>query len=132
MLHQSYLKFKPEERTLNTEEAISWLGVLLSGFLKTYVVIDAMDECDETFRADLIGQLRDLHINLLVTSRELPDIRDTFQGCPEISISASDEDMRLYLGETIKSARGISRITAKNPELPARITDTICEKAGGM
>ncbi|CAG8976382.1 hypothetical protein HYALB_00006155 [Hymenoscyphus albidus] len=133
-VRQKYIGLKPNEESLDLENAIILLKSSMLTLSRTLIVIDGLDECEQDIRGDIIDHIRSLStaMNILVTSRDLPDIRDSFQASPEIFISATDDDMRLYLRDTIKASKTLSRLTGRNSELSLRIIDTICEKAHGM
>lgn len=122
------------EESLDLENAGILLKSSMSTLNRTFIVIDGLDECEQSIRGDFMDKLRGLStcMNVLVTSRDLPDIRDTFQDSPEIFVSATDDDMRLYLRDTIKASKNLSRLTGKNSDLSLRIIDTICDRAHGM
>jgi hypothetical protein len=103
-------------------------------FTKTFIVIDGLDECEQNFRKNFINKLRNLNPNLhlLATSRSLPDIEDIFKISPKVNVSATGEDIRAYLDDTIKEAGSLSTILQKKEELRKEIIDTICERAHGM
>jgi hypothetical protein len=74
-----------------------------SGFAKVYVVIDALDECrmndgSRTRFLDAMFELQDAcNINLLATSRFIPEITERFKEKPTLEIRASRADVMRYL-----------------------------------
>ena len=76
-------------------------------FQKTFVIIDALDECDEGLHRKavlmLLSRLEESSkIRLFVTSRPYPqDIRKAFDAASQITIEANDLDLRRFLSNTI-------------------------------
>ncbi|MCJ1245285.1 hypothetical protein MMC30_002488 [Trapelia coarctata] len=97
---------------------------------RAFVVIDALDECDEATREALISYLLKLSpkFRLLITSRHMPmtsheiDLR----GLKCLEIRASDSDIRKYLEHRI------ARHVQDDTELKETIVQTIMAKAQGM
>jgi len=75
----------------------------LTKFARTYIVIDALDECsdDYSIRRRLLDTLRELQqsslINIMVTSRPIPHIVSSFPSGLTQEIRASESDIRRYL-----------------------------------
>ena len=75
------------------------LRLVANSFSQVYVVIDALDECDESSgtRRDLISEFTNDAANwqLICTSRHLGDIEQIFAKSSHLEIRASDEDVRI-------------------------------------
>ena len=100
---------------------------------KTYIIIDALDECSETARDTLLDEIRRLsNTNLLVTSRPNLTIERDFEGAESIEIRASEEDVRKYLECRIPKERRLQRHVKEDPVLLNTIISTIVERAKGM
>ncbi|KAB8300991.1 hypothetical protein EYC80_002915 [Monilinia laxa] len=123
-------------RHLNKAEATHLLHSLISEFPRLYLVVDALDECDETkkIRTDLIHELRTLPSNthVLLTSRRLGDIEEKLSGYPHLEIRASDNDVQEYLEARIDREENILKFCKKDPTLRKTIVGKIAEKAHGM
>ncbi|RAL65362.1 hypothetical protein DID88_000930 [Monilinia fructigena] len=123
-------------RHLNKAEATHLLHSLISEFTRLYLVVDALDECDETkkIRTDLIHELRALPSNthVLLTSRRLGDIEEKLSGYPHLEIRASDNDVQKYLEARIDREENILKFCKKDPTLRKTIVGKIAEKAHGM
>jgi len=105
-------------------------------FSQVYIVIDALDECDENSdtRRDLISEFTNDAANwqLFCTSRHLGDIEEIFKGTPRLEIRASDEDVRIYLEEQIKSQGRLGDFCKKDEALKDVIIQNISDNAKGM
>ena len=106
-----------------------------SGARRTYIVIDALDEC--TNREGLLDGLVELHslvdlaINILVTSRKENDINEALENLPSLFIKESDitQDVELYVQSEIEKRK---KLKEKTDVVKARIRSTLVEGAKGM
>jgi hypothetical protein len=69
-----------------------------------FIVLDALDECEMSGLSrdrvlDVIDLQSKYNLNILATSRLLPDIVERFTGKPSQEISASSHDVKRYLEE---------------------------------
>ncbi|MCJ1464603.1 hypothetical protein MMC07_003216 [Pseudocyphellaria aurata] len=110
------------------------LQLAVHEYKKVLVVIDALDECNETGRRALIPELHKLRprLNLLVTSRDLPNLQRQLQGAARLEIQASDEDIKNHIEERISTSDRLSMYIKKDPRLHELMIDTVTESAKGM
>ncbi|CCD49686.1 hypothetical protein BofuT4_P093940.1 [Botrytis cinerea T4] len=131
-----YHKHRSMGTNINATEAVHLLHSLVSEFPRLYIVVDALDECEETkkTRTNLIRQLQNLPSNahLLLTSRRLGDIEEKLSDYPHLEIRASDDDVRAYLEARIDTEENILKFCKKDPTLRKTIIGKIAEKAHGM
>ena len=88
-----------QPRELPLAELTTVLMSVVTRFHKTYVILDALDECSSDNRADLatlIRSIRSSQCRLFVTTRPSPGLSE-FDRCPTITISPSSEDMSLFV-----------------------------------
>ncbi|KAI5816100.1 hypothetical protein BZA77DRAFT_387813 [Pyronema omphalodes] len=78
---QRLLKKKKEGRAIEVKEAVDTLSRVLQGFEKTYICIDALDECNEADRRQLIQYLVELS-SPSDNDDDYPPIRLFFTGRP--------------------------------------------------
>jgi hypothetical protein len=66
---------------------------------KTFVLIDALDECPEGAQMflELSKALEGLTVNFLATSRFIPDIVAVFKAAEIVEILADDHDVERYV-----------------------------------
>lgn len=65
---------------------------------KAYVVLDGLDECTYSSKVvRLLPTLTGAGMKVLVTSRDLPDIRKHFENGPSLEARAPDDDMHRYI-----------------------------------
>jgi hypothetical protein len=102
---------------------------------RTYIVIDALDECNNPrCRKDflqIISRLKQSHtIRLLVTSRQYyQDISKFFSADPQIEILAHDSDIRRYMYQELENA-AIGDIV--DDVFSTKIVETVLNRAQGM
>ena len=106
----------------------------LKRFSKTFIIIDALDEVSENadIRTTLLKELRSCPINLLVTSRHDPTIKEQFSEAQRCDIRATDEDIRSYISERIEQENRLSRQLRSSPTLRDEIPAHIVGSAKGM
>ena len=97
---------------------------------RVYIVVDALDECtDQEELFDLLNSIRDWELeslSILVTSRDEPDIRECLHPAPEQEIrlrnSAIDNDLRLFIVETLQKDKKLQVWSDIFPEIEAALT----------
>ena len=108
----------------------------LTGCSRAFIIVDALDECNEIngTRSGLIAELLNLPPTayLLVTSRHVLSIEDKLNQSPRLEIRASDTDVRIYLEDRIQKESRLKRHVQADPSLRNSIIDTIVEKVQGM
>jgi hypothetical protein len=133
----SMYKFHKAQGTRPTRAEYSkMLRSVSTTFSQVYVVIDALDECDESSgtRRDLISEFTNDAANwqLLCTSRVLGDIEQIFAKSSRLEIRASDEDVQIYLEQSMKSEDRLGDFCKKDPTLQNAIVQNISKNAKGM
>ncbi|KAJ6051209.1 hypothetical protein N7499_010572 [Penicillium canescens] len=111
------------------------LNSVASRLSQLFIVLDALDECEISplSRDKVLDVIFDLqskyNLNILATSRFLPDIVERFTGKPSREISASSHDVKRYLEENVAS---LPRCVLTNPELQKEIITGIIATVDGM
>jgi hypothetical protein len=112
------------------------LQVIAAKFSKIFLVIDALDECndDDGTRTSLIGEIRRLppSLHLLCTSRQIRDIEQLFIGTPRQEIRASDTDVGSYVMSSIEQNPRLKKQVLADATLLEEITRNIVAKVDGM
>jgi len=100
-----------------------------------FVIVDALDECQMSdnarpkfIEALLRLQSRESNVNLLATSRPVPDIVEAFNGHSRLEIVAQKDDIERYIRTQMSSLRAVS----KYPDLQHEIISCIASVADGM
>ncbi|KAH8623207.1 hypothetical protein IG631_22364 [Alternaria alternata] len=111
------------------------LQLVASTYSRVFIVIDALDECSASHgcRIALLSRIQELQntcgINLLVTSRFIPEIVEKFKTASMIEIQADRDDVRRYLSENMSRLPSFVRNKA---ELQEEIISRIVEAVRGM
>ncbi|CAF9930458.1 MAG: hypothetical protein GOMPHAMPRED_005659 [Gomphillus americanus] len=110
------------------------LYLVVKEFKAVWVVVDALDEyLDALQRHRFIQELLDLNraakVNVLVTSRPLPEISKNFAHNATLEVRARDDDMSSYITANIGA---LPNFVNRDPDLQTRITNTIIEVADGI
>lgn len=92
-----------------------------------YIVLDAMDECKDQTRRDLMKHLRDVQprLKILVTARLLEGSKDLAQGFTSNRIAAKDADIEAYIDSRLEE-------TSKLKKHGSLIKREVCKKSKEM
>lgn len=101
---------------------------------KVYVIVDALDECSETSRLELIEKIQKMQptLRLLVSSRQYDSIARQFEGNPRFEIKASTNDVRAYVAGRITKGSRLERHVIKDPTLVKDIEKVVVGNAQEM
>ena len=131
MLYQHYQvrKGRPE-----LQEVSDLMHSTIEKFTKVFIVIDALDECQETERNDFICEIHKLRAtaNVLITSRQIESIELAFRDATRLKIHALDSDLRTYTESKTLEDRQLARYVKEDPSLQTEIVEKIVSNAGGM
>ncbi|KAM0719563.1 hypothetical protein Q7P37_003693 [Cladosporium fusiforme] len=138
MLRQAYEN--PERRQPSLDELQRTLYSSATSYNELYLHLDALDECpegDETRQTVLSGVeeflTRASNVRMLVTSRDIPDIRSRLEelGTEHLSIAGQtvDADIGRYISTQLSRDHKLSRL---DPTTHTLILDTLAKKASGM
>lgn len=126
---------KPSAGASRSASELSLLDAYCTEFSVVYIVIDALDECDddERTRFRLISELLSLknshNVRLLVTSRYLPYETRMLRSVPKLEVRASAEDIRGFIQH---KKDGIFPLLPYNEELMEEIYRKVINFADGM
>lgn len=110
------------------------LLLVIDSFTEVFVIIDALDECSEELRWELLERLETIqpHVHLLITSRFLDSINEELKSFSRIEIKAHRADIELFIDQQIKKNRNLRRITERSPALRCDIKNTVVKTAEHM
>jgi hypothetical protein len=146
-LHQSLEKRFERRRVageISSDEAIEIIIATIQKRSLTYIIVDALDECDNESRGILIDTLKHIVaqsrslVKVFVTSRTSPaDIRVAMSGFPALLIDASRnmEDIRRFVVSEVDSAIKKKKLLPSETvtaELRQQIIRSLCDGASGM
>lgn len=128
-------ELEQQNRRPSFDELKRLLTALCKHYARTYILVDALDECEAVRERRLLlpvlRSLPSISTRLFVTSRpNNEDIFQSFSKASQIDIIAHEWDLRRYIMERMEE-RGdfVDRLT---PELKENITSTITAGASGM
>lgn len=128
---------------LSIEESKQLLIALSAGFLRTTLIIDALDECDTQTRAKLFNVIEEVvslskrnPVKAFITSRDDGDVRRKFKNSPNVYIEERDNssDIKHYIEIEIEACIHREEILDGNvsKDLQGRIISALEAGAHGM
>ncbi|VUC31913.1 unnamed protein product [Clonostachys rosea] len=130
-----YNRHKTEKTRATLQELLETLCCVAKKFSRIFIVIDALDEYPITdggrskFLSSLLALQSQASINLLVTSRNYPVIKQKMEGSRTVEIQANDMDLRRYLQERI--VHGESKILQR-PDFQESVTEGVIKSVNGV
>ena len=132
-----------EDGDLSLEDARDIALEIANSRPLTYIVIDALDECDQNQRDQLVETLQFLLsdssslVKIFITSREDRDLVEAMSIHPhvEINVSNNSEDIAYFVSDSVDDLirrKKLLRTQGVSNELKIRIKKTLCERAQGM
>jgi hypothetical protein len=123
-------------RTPSQEELFIALVETSKSFVQTFIVFDALDECDRrTQRQTLLPMIHRMgeegfHV-FLSSRRYADDIEDSFRNAPSIEIIAYEDDIKSYINAKIDADPPAKR-RIQEGGLYDKVISHIIRAAGGM
>lgn len=100
-----------------------------------FVVVDALDECVDETKHEILKELQNLRpkLRLIMTSRpSIMNITDYFEDAVSLEIRPSNEDIKTYLEERLQKESKLRKYIQEDPSLHNDIIKAIVDKADGM
>jgi hypothetical protein len=146
ILSSFYSTYQDGARSPSDDELIRYLKELLNlpGQAPVYLIVDALDECPNTFlpshREQVLVLLEDLvdsnllNLRICVTSRPETDIKPILEPLTFRSVSLHDEsgqkeDIENYIKSIVNTDRRMKRWTSVHKQL---VIDVLTDRADGM
>ena len=114
------------------------LSTELQSFSDVFIIIDAMDECDqangvrERLLAELLGLQEHASTRLMITSRFLAGLEMDLHDAARLEIRASDNDIKKYVEDRICNEKRLVRYIKPDRELYEAIVIALVNSAEGM
>ncbi|EWG49990.1 hypothetical protein FVEG_09329 [Fusarium verticillioides 7600] len=124
-----------EKRSLpSDEERISLITSLSKRFQKTFILIDALDECPEENRDAFLRLASDVDasVHLMITSRMNLDLTESFGRLTQITIAARPSDVETYLDAKMRANSRMRSFLRRDKALRNDIISTLVKKTDGM
>ncbi|KAF3075556.1 Ankyrin repeat domain-containing protein 50 [Trichoderma lentiforme] len=114
------------------DEITAKLHSMVAAYSRTFIVIDALDECQDLSRLRLLDEIFNLQAktgaNIFATSRINDIIRRRFNGSAIVEISADERDVLAYLDGQMS----LRRLDIINDDIQGKIRVAVLKAAGGM
>lgn len=117
------------------EEVIAAIIECIGLYTRTYILIDALDECRVSHdgRPKLLQALHQIRnktgVNLFVTSRYLLEIAESFESEPSLEIIAREKDVSIYIEGRIND---LPSFVLGRDDLKQEIHHEVAAAADGM
>lgn len=137
-IEQLHDKLKVQQKRPTVRDLYTILVSLTKLFARTFIVCDALDECNqEARRSELLPLfnkiVQEVDISIFLTSREYPeDIQSFFHGSAlKIRISANKEDIAYYIEQEINENPRAERLI-RQAQCKDRVISCLTDCAKGM
>ena len=135
-LEKLYKELDKENRRPTQTQMSSLLRSMCITYNQTFLLVDALDECNVDERQALISDLlalRGFGAKLLLTSRPNPeDLKTKLHNVPQIEIKAIESDIRSYVAEKLEDNEQFRRRLRGTTCSVKDIIDTIGKSTDGM
>jgi Cdc6-like AAA superfamily ATPase len=135
-LRRLYDSHQAQRTRPSFQEILQTLESVVSEYSRSFVIIDALDECQDTDgdRKRLLAGLFSLQANtrlcILATSRSIPNIEKDFEGrSTRMEIRARDHDLKRYIHENITR---LPTFVLRNADLQKEVENSIIGAVDGM
>ena len=129
-----YKQHKKKETLQSLHQTSIALRSVIRMYKRVFIIVDALDECQTSNRTGFLSELFSIQkevqkVNILVTSRFIPEIVDQFKNSPRLEIRADSRDVARYLEGHIQQLPSFVR---QNRQLQQEIKKGIVETVDGM
>jgi Cdc6-like AAA superfamily ATPase len=130
-----YDRHKAKQTRPSFDDISRVLQSVTAVYSRVFIIVDALDECQisDVYWTRFLSELFNLQtkqgINVLVTSRFIPEIIDRFKGTVSLEIRASREDVERYLEGNMEQLLPFVR---RNGQLQEEIKTGISKAIDGM
>ncbi|KAL8991865.1 MAG: hypothetical protein Q9169_007581 [Polycauliona sp. 2 TL-2023] len=129
-----YERHRDRNTSPTTDELSHALSTMVESHNQVFCVIDALDECSENLRWELIEQLEALgpKLRVLITSRYLDGIAEELESYQRFEIRANKADIELFIEHQIRRNRNLRKIVHRSPSLREDIKEGVFNTAENM
>ena len=125
------------DSTISIEKMVDALLKMSSHYDHFYIVVDALDECPDDHRHEILNILRTISMkasnaHVIYTSREETDIKEAFANFKSVRTAANISDLELYVSSEIQMRTSSGRLRIKHSEAKGKIIDKLSHEADGM
>lgn len=127
-----YRGFKGKDCRPSLADYSNLLQQLIPSYKRLFIVIDALDECNSAERKEFIAELGKFSANVMITTRHIPDILESFPEASRLEVRANEKDIKEYLIHEISSDTSFKRLTDRDSSLVADVVQGITQRTEGM
>ena len=129
-----YERHRDRKTSPKIDEISQALSTMIESHEEVFCIIDALDECNEDLRWELVDKLETLgpKLRVLVTSRYLDSIAEELEGYQQFEIKANKADIELFIEHQIRRNRNLRKIVEKSPSLRGDIKKGVFNTAENM
>lgn len=135
-INKVYERHKDLHTKPRTPELLQTLQLVIKKYKRTFIVLDALDECQTTEgnRHQFLGYIFELqqkcNLKILATTRLVGDIEQRFKGrSTKFEIQGNPDDIERFL---ISRVRGASEFLQNNPESHEDVISALKDSADGV
>ena len=132
-IRQCYMTHSTRASRPDAEELLPLIKRLIEPYDHVFIIVDGLDESPvQEEREELMENIRSLgtHVQTLVTSRPVGDIKAMFENDLKLEIRATDGDISRYIDGRM-TAR-LRRFSKRDPQFRDLISAKIIQAAHGM
>ncbi|KAK3686838.1 hypothetical protein LTR37_019429 [Vermiconidia calcicola] len=127
-------RFIERRRLPTNDERLALMKSVTKLFEKTYIFIDALDECGEGSRDSLLRLMKGLKdtIRLCVASRSHLQLETKLHNVLRLDIEAHEADVKQYITFQVDTNERLNDMTIEEPSLRSEIIQRLTDTAAGM
>lgn len=129
-----YERHRDRKTSPKIDEISQALSTMIQSHEEVFCIIDALDECNEDLRWELVDKLETLgpKLRVLVTSRYLDSIAEKLGVYQRFEIKANKADIELFIEHQIRRNRNLRKTVEKSPSLRDDIKKGVFNTAENM
>lgn len=129
-----YERHRDRNTSPKIDEISQALSTVIEGHEEVFCIIDALDECNEDLRWELVEKLENFgpKLRVLITSRYLDSIAEELEVYQQFEIRANKADIELFIEHQIRRNRNLRKMVEKSPSLRDDIKQGVFNTAENM
>lgn len=133
-LEELFERHRDQNTTPSLDDISGTLLSLIEPYPDVFFIVDALDECTDEVRWELLGKLRECQpkVRLLITSRFLNSIDQELEDFERLEIKANRADLELFIDHRIEKNRNLRAVVQKSPKLRDDIKTAVIKTAEDM
>lgn len=127
--------YKRKDSRPSPDEIADMLAAEFASYSRVLLLVDALDESPDDVGpciGHVLSAMFSENISMLFTSRDIPEISQTFANDARIEIVAHDKDIRAYITLCLKESPWLRRLVNQVPSMKQELYDKVLGMAKGM